>query len=342
VIGGVHYFDTINIVHLIKALIHANRLVIVTGTNLDWKGDPINFMPEIMALGDEYRLTNVPCEIPGCDNIATRSQEINGKWESRCIKHHTFEGRPDHKHLLIDQIGSLTIHVGGMYSSKTTSWRRSMQRLERRKTDFEVFKWIQDKRYTEREKEYLPFQKGVIGFNYGTEEIPAVIIKDANDIMTYLNAKTGTTMDTEIKHRIIKSVFIDEAPWIPEIEKVVKQLIYQGYKVEATGLWRYFNMEPIKIMGTLLAMADKIVVGSSYCTKCGRRGTESQRFDMINGQKNAATYSGDKIKIGGTETNVETIYEARCVDCVELKNKPKPKYKFERYNPTMVDHLFIK
>jgi thymidine kinase len=337
-ISGINFFPR-KIIDLLQAVVASNRLVYVSGLNLNWKGEPYNFMPEIMALSDEILLTRAPCMEPGCQRVATRSEKIDERPRGRrrvCIDDHDFKGRPSPKHFLKRQTGGLELFVGNMFASKSTTWRERMRELDANGIEYVVFKWLKDKRYKERDEDYVPFGKGEIGFNNSDEKIPAITVRNMDDILKYLDGETRIKeVDEKSRKRKLGHVFIDEGQFIAGISEKVRERMYQGYKFYITGLMRDFRMLPFKEMANLLALADTINIMHAYCVLCGREASESQRLVKKNGKWSPAHFKGDKVVVGGKGEGktVTDAYEARCIDCIKVSGAPKPKYIFQRYKP---------
>lgn len=100
-IDELQFFDT-NIVKVITKLIDSGKKVIGTGLDLDFKGEPFGFMPELLCVATKVDKLSAVCMKCGCDN-ATRTQRlVDGKpvdknsplimiggdetYEARCVK----------------------------------------------------------------------------------------------------------------------------------------------------------------------------------------------------------------------------------------------------------------
>jgi len=57
--------------------------VIVTGLNIDFKGDPFGYMPQLMAMSDEIFHLKGECDI--CHGFATRTQRFDNSIDSPLI-----------------------------------------------------------------------------------------------------------------------------------------------------------------------------------------------------------------------------------------------------------------
>lgn len=100
-IDELQFFDT-NIVKVITKLIDSGKKVIGTGLDLDFKGEPFGYMPELLCIATRVDKLSAVCMKCGCDN-ATRTQRlVDGKpvdknsplimiggdetYEARCVK----------------------------------------------------------------------------------------------------------------------------------------------------------------------------------------------------------------------------------------------------------------
>ncbi len=342
VISGINFFEDPKIVDLLHALVLSNRKVYVAGHNLDWEGKPFNFMPQIMSISNNFILKDAPCMVQGCRLGATRSQKLSSSGERRCLIHHSFRGRPD---VHIDRLGGLELFVGNMYASKTTAWYEKMKELDAKGIRYVVFKWSNDKRFSERGKEYRVFDKGVIGMNNHKASIPAILVRDMADVIRYIRGETGIDgLDSMNRKSPVGHIFIDEGQFIEGIYAGVRDMIYQGYRFYVTGLMRTFKIEPFGEMADLLTIADNISVMYAYCEACGQKATESQRLIVRNGQKSPAPYLDKDIAIGSKEADedVTEVYEARCMDCMEIPGKPKGDYSFKPYVPLSNSRFALK
>lgn len=156
---------------------------------------------------------------------------------------------------------------------------------------------------------------------------PAVDKRVAGD---YIRSRNGIARDA-IKVRTAKEILaytkeadivaIDELQFFDRtIVETVKTLVKQGKKVIGAGLDLDFKEEPFGHMPELLCYANKVDKLTAVCMKCGSEyGLRTQR--LINGEP--ADVSSPQIMIGGDET-----YEARCLDCYELKKSHEEKKLF--------------
>lgn len=103
-IDEINFFNK-DIMLLIYQLIAKGKHVIVSGLDLDFRGEPFGAMGEILCSADKVTKLFAVCEFDGCRNSATRTQRlINGMpapydsptilvgdkdyYQARCKKHH--------------------------------------------------------------------------------------------------------------------------------------------------------------------------------------------------------------------------------------------------------------
>jgi len=107
VIDEIHFFNK-SIVEVINKLLKKGFNIVVSGLDLNFKGEPFGPMGELLAFADHVVKLNGVCEYPGCNNLANRTQRlINNQpaeyneplisiegsskeenYECRCLKHH--------------------------------------------------------------------------------------------------------------------------------------------------------------------------------------------------------------------------------------------------------------
>jgi thymidine kinase len=336
VIAGLSHFQDERIVTLVRELAMSNRLVLGTGHNLDWEGKPINHISQLMSLADEIEHTTAPCMVYGCDRVATRSQQLNGGYERRCIPHHFFKGRPDVKFV---QPGGLELFVGNMFSVKTTSLEGRMIELAAMEEDFELFRHLNDVRHDPPGVVYKPYDRGFITLNNKTKELPCVVVPGVEDISRFIEGETGiAALDERNRHRKTRNIFIDEGHFFPGLTAVVAKGIYQGYRYFITGILRDYQMDPAKEIATLLPLADKVNILHAYCDTCGREASESQMY-LVDDKGGVTEAPYDHFKenaLGGdgkTQRKTGFQFAAMCKDDIIIPGYPLSRYNFSRYEP---------
>ena len=145
----------------------------------------------------------------------------------------------------------------------------------------------------------------------------------------YIESRNGLWLDTyKVKNAleildVVKPeddvVAIDELQFFdPEIVNVINTLVANDKRVIGTGLELDFKGEPFGSMPLLLTYADKVDKLCAICMKCGSEyAVRTQR--LIDGKP--ADKNSPLIMIGADET-----YEARCMNCYELRDEEKEKY----------------
>jgi thymidine kinase len=104
---------------VVEELIRNDINVLVSGLDLDFRGEPFGSMPYLMAIADKVHKLTAVCEYQDCNSPATRTQRLvngepaqydeplvkigdeeiqgskNESYEARCLKHHFVPGRPE-------------------------------------------------------------------------------------------------------------------------------------------------------------------------------------------------------------------------------------------------------
>jgi len=98
-------FFSEELVDVVKILLKDGKTVIVSGLDLDFRGEPFGPMPTLLSMADIVTKKHAYCDYPGCGKIANRTQRIvdgkpakyndpliivggNELYEARCMKHH--------------------------------------------------------------------------------------------------------------------------------------------------------------------------------------------------------------------------------------------------------------
>lgn len=186
--------------------------------------------------------------------------------------------------------GKIEIICGPMYSGKTEELLRKLNRLHFAKKDFLLFKMKIDNRYDE--------EKVV---SHQRNSMFAVNVENSLDILKYCESKPN-----------IKHIGIDEIQFLPKEDvfnayKLVKELKNRGYHVYASGLDMDYMGNPFGIMGSILAIADKVEKLKACCFVCGEDAEMTCKIDAVE----------DIIDVGGTEK-----YQSMC-HTHWLENKKK-------------------
>ncbi len=101
-------FFGVELVDVVREALLRKLHVIISGLDLDFRGEPFGPMPRLLSLADEVHKLTAVCDV--CKGIATRTQRlINGKpapynsplvlvgdgeaYQARCLTHHDVPGR---------------------------------------------------------------------------------------------------------------------------------------------------------------------------------------------------------------------------------------------------------
>ncbi|QQR92721.1 MAG: thymidine kinase [Candidatus Iainarchaeum archaeon] len=110
-IDEAHFFNA-RLVPVIKELLEREVNVVVSGLDLDFRGEPFGPMPALLSFADEVHKLSGVCDYDGCSNPATRTQRlVDGAparydspifligdakevYQYRCLFHHEVVGKP--------------------------------------------------------------------------------------------------------------------------------------------------------------------------------------------------------------------------------------------------------
>ena len=97
-------FFNLSLIEVVKELLIQGKDVIISGLDLDFRGEPFGPMGTLISMADEVVKKKAYCDYEGCGKLANRTQRIiNGKpakytdplilvgdeeYEARCLKHH--------------------------------------------------------------------------------------------------------------------------------------------------------------------------------------------------------------------------------------------------------------
>ena len=102
---------------VLEYLSRQGKNVLISGLDLDYKGEPFGSMPKIMSIADYVKKTHGVCTVPNCGGLGTRTQLLidgkpapysldsirpednkqklrNERYELRCLEHHVVPGKP--------------------------------------------------------------------------------------------------------------------------------------------------------------------------------------------------------------------------------------------------------
>ena len=316
--GAPHYQDS-RIIDLTDAMVRSNRNVIVSGLNLNSKGQPYKKMPDFMALADRVILAKAICSYHNCLNFeANRSQKNENQYNPVCTHHYHHDCPPISRQL----VGSLECFVGPMFGGKSKKWKRELSKLDNKGLDYVVFKWIGDDRYGEDGKEKKKiFDPGNVTL-HNDEKVPSVMVNTANDIKEYLSA-----------HPHIKNSFIDELQFIQGIYDLIFEYQPKGHKFWGTGLPRGFNRKEFGDVPRLMCLANRVHMNHALCVKCGDPATENQRMKEIAEVVYEAEDGDPLVMPGGAKKRGDKFfYQARCLDHWVLQGEPKSEFKLDKFS----------
>ena len=318
IIVGASFYKDPSIVELADAIARGNRNLITSGLNLNTQGQPHDFMPDLMAIADEVILQKGICIHPQCHyENSNRSIILNEEYKPACTHHAHYPNSPP---ISSANQGSLELFVGPMYSGKSTSWRRELEKAKTSGLEPIIFKWTNDARYGEIKREL--FEEGDVYLHNGSS-IKAISIGNAEHILEYLK-----------KNPDKREVFIDEIQFITNSYNLCLELLSQGYHFHVTGLPRGFNRKPFGEVPKLMCLADKINYNYANCRSCFHPATDNQRMKKIGNHIEPAHIDDPLVAVGGSDNDmVEFYYEARCLADWELKGEPTNPFYLKKYKP---------
>ena len=186
--------------------------------------------------------------------------------------------------------GKLTLILGAMFSSKTTTLIKHIQLVINQKLNYEVIKPVIDNRYS---KNHVVTHDGL--------SVMATIVVNQNkpiEILHQVKILTDTVFIDEIN---FFDILTNESPF--NIIDVIELLLNKGINVTCSGLLFDFRHEYFEVPKKLLNLADELIELFSNCCICRNLCDRTQR--LVNGQP--ARYSDPIIQVGGSDS-----YEPRC------------------------------
>ena len=179
-----------------------------------------------------------------------------------------------------NNVGSIEVVCGSMFSGKTDELIRRLRRATIARQKVQVFKPAIDNRFS--------VQKVT---SHAGSEFDALPIQHAADLLEKLDYEATV-------------IGIDEAQFFDdEIVPIVKKLADDGLRVIVAGLDTDFRGEPFGSMPVLMAEAERVDKLQAICMVCGEPATRTQR--LVNGKP--ANYHDPVVIVGASE-----LYEARC------------------------------
>lgn len=326
IIAGASHFSDPSLVDFVDALVRSERQVLLSGLNLDSQGNPYGLMPDLITLATDVILAKGICSDINCQstdaNRSTHSTSSEEEYVPVCSHHAAY---PDSPPPAAGATGSLQGYAGPMFASKSTKWKRDLQKAKTAGRDPLVFKWLDDTRYGEEKKKV--FDLGNVTLH--TEMcIPAILVQTAQDIQQYL-----------ANHKRQRDVFIDEAGFISGMYDLVISHLPKGYHFTINALLRSFNRQRLGEAAALVALADRVDIGYAACVQCFEPATESQRYtiedgkDRGDGQKVPAPFDDLLVRVGGgARDQRKHHYEARCLRDLEVPGMPALRYQLPPFS----------
>lgn len=169
--------------------------------------------------------------------------------------------------------GKLIVHTGSMFSGKTSSLWKEVNRFRIAKYKVAVFKPKMDSRYSK--------EKVV---THDKNEMEAINVDGIEEILEYTK-----THDVNV-------IAIDEVQFINSKPKIftdnINFLLENGYTIIVAGLDMDYEAKPFQLVKELLPICDYLEKHHAVCTICGNDAWVSYR---ISDDKN-------RIQLGASET----------------------------------------
>ncbi len=183
--------------------------------------------------------------------------------------------------------GKLILHTGSMFSGKTSSLWKDLNRFEIAKHETVVFKPKFDNRYADKEI-----------VTHDNNKMRAIPVENIDEIIEYMKTSTASIIG------------IDEVQFIKgDINKIVETLnlfLENEFTVVLAGLDMDFKAEPFELVKELMPRADYLYKHHAVCANCGVDAWVSYR----------KTHDDERIKLGAAES-----YEPLCRKCYYEKEK---------------------
>lgn len=187
--------------------------------------------------------------------------------------------------------GKMILHTGSMFSGKTSSLWKDLNRFEIAKYNTVVFKPKLDNRYAKQQI-----------VTHDNNRMNAVNVESIYDIVDYMKTSKATVIG------------IDEVQFIKgDIKDIIKILDYfleNEFTIVLAGLDMDFKSEPFEIVKEIMPRVDYLYKHHAVCANCGMDAWVSYR----------KTHDGERIKLGSQES-----YEPLCRKCFYEKEKIREK-----------------
>lgn len=187
--------------------------------------------------------------------------------------------------------GKMILHTGSMFSGKTSSLWKDLNRFEIAKYETVVFKPKFDNRFA-----------AVQIVTHDNNKMNAVPVESIDEIVEYMKRSKATVIG------------IDEIQFIKgDAKKFIE--VFNGWlmsncTIVLAGLDMDFKSEPFEIVKELMPRVDYLYKHHAVCANCGADAWVSYR----------KTDDGERIKLGASES-----YEPLCRNCYYEKEIEKKK-----------------
>lgn len=185
--------------------------------------------------------------------------------------------------------GKLIVHTGSMFSGKTSSLWREINRFKIAKYKTAVFKPAVDTRYD---------KKKIVTHDHHSME--AISIESLIKIQAY------------VEHHDVEVIGIDEIQFfndsVQDVILLFEKLLQRDYTIVCAGLDLDYQAKPFELMKELIPRSDYLEKHHAVCSECGNDAWVSFRIDE----------DESRIKIGSKES-----YTPLCRKCYYRNMKEK-------------------
>jgi thymidine kinase len=146
--------------------------------------------------------------------------------------------------------GKITMIVGPMGSSKTTTLISYAKRFQVAKKNVIIIKYAKDNRY---------------------ENSINLITHDKNTYEPTFQTNTLFSLETENLETLMNSnnILIDEAQFFPDLVSFCDKYADLGKTIVVAGLDSDYERKPFQVICNLVAIADDVIKLKAVCTLCG-------------------------------------------------------------------------
>lgn len=250
-----------DVIPSVEKIVNQGNRVVVSGLDQLYTGEPFGPMPILLSLADIVKKNKAICNIPGCQNSATKTQRLVEHanpvhpgglkdYDPRCRQHHfnpdMYDSRSD--------VGWITVVTGCISSGKTEELVRHLKYKELSGLSVKALKLAAGS------PEYL---ETLDGYKY-----PAMVINELDEIDQLINQVNVIGIDNV--HEIDDTLFQKCDSWAN-----------QGTEIFLAGLDQDYTGKVYPTTGNAMAIADDVLKLPTLCNQstCEDIATKSLRVN---------------------------------------------------------------